>query len=125
MSKREGRVRVFLADDHPIYRDGLRRTIKERLDMELVGVAEDGRGALEAIRQLQPHVAVLDVRMPKLEGPQVLLAIKRDEIQTEFLFLSAFAESDVVYDVLAAGAARCCGWSRRETAPPRSASGSI
>jgi two-component system nitrate/nitrite response regulator NarL len=104
VSQREDRVRVFLADDHPVYRDGLKRAIKERPDMELVGVAEDGRGALEAIGQLRPHVAVLDVRMPNLKGPQVLRAIKRDEIQTEFLFLSAFAESDVVYDVLAAGA---------------------
>ncbi len=98
------RVRVFVADDHPIYREGIVRAIKERPDLELVGEAGDGRQALDAIKQLEPQVAVLDIRMPELEGTQVLSAIKRDGIQTEVVFLSAFIESELAYKTVAEGA---------------------
>jgi len=65
-------VRVFVADDHPMYREGLVRAIKERPDLELVGQSADGRAALPEIRRLTPDVAVLDVRMPGLTGTEVL-----------------------------------------------------
>lgn len=98
------RVRVFVADDHPIYREGIVRAIKERPDLELVGEAADGREALAAIKELTPDVAILDIRMPELEGPQVLNAIKRDGVETEVLFLSAFMESELAYKTVAEGA---------------------
>jgi two-component system, NarL family, nitrate/nitrite response regulator NarL len=104
MVARSQRVRVLVADDHPIYREGIVRAIKERPDLELVGEAGDGRAALDQIKQLQPDVAVLDIRMPKLEGTQVLSAIRRDGIETEVLFLSAFMESELAYRTVADGA---------------------
>ena len=61
-------IRVLVADDHPVYREGVARAIAERPDLELVGEAGDGREALTSIRRLQPDVAVLDVRMPGLTG---------------------------------------------------------
>jgi two-component system, NarL family, nitrate/nitrite response regulator NarL len=98
------RVRVLIADDHPIFREGIVRAVKERPDLELVGEAGDGRVALEQIIQLEPDVAVLDIRMPGLEGTQVLTALKREGATTEVLFLSAFMESELAYTTVAEGA---------------------
>jgi two-component system, NarL family, nitrate/nitrite response regulator NarL len=99
-----GRVSVLVADDHPLYREGIVRAIKDRPDLELVGEAGDGREALERIRDLAPDVAVLDIRMPEMEGTQVLSALRRDGVGTEVLFLSAFMESELAYKTVAEGA---------------------
>ncbi|CAN5641166.1 response regulator transcription factor [soil metagenome] len=101
---RVGRVRVLVADDHPVYREGIVRAVKERPDLELVGEAGDGREALERVRELTPDVAVLDIRMPGLDGTQVLNALRRDGLKTEVLFLSAFLESELAYRTVAEGA---------------------
>ena len=95
---------MIVADDHPIYREGIVRAVKERPDLELIGEAADGREALEKVRELVPDVAVLDIRMPGLEGTQVLSAMKRDGVATEVLFLSAFMESELAYRTVAEGA---------------------
>ena len=100
----QDRVRVVLADDHPMYRDGVARAVKGRPDLELVGEAKDGRGALELIRRERPDVAVLDVIMPELDGRQVLNAIQRDGIGTRVLFLSASVKPDVALDAVRGGA---------------------
>jgi two-component system nitrate/nitrite response regulator NarL len=97
-------VRVLVADDHPIYREGIVRAVKERPDLELVGEAAEGRTALDWIRQLDPDVAVLDIRMPGLDGTQVLGAIRRDGLEAEVLFLSAFMEPALAFSTIAAGA---------------------
>jgi two-component system, NarL family, nitrate/nitrite response regulator NarL len=97
-------VRVLVADDHPIYREGIVRAVKERPDLELVGEAGDGRMALDEIKRQRPDVAVLDIRMPELEGPQVLNALRRDGVETSVIFLSAFMENELAYQTVAAGA---------------------
>ena len=98
------RVTVLVADDHPIYREGIVRAIKDRPELELVGEAGDGRQALEQVRRLTPQVAVLDIRMPGLDGTQVLAAMRREGLRTEVLFLSAFMEPELAYKTVAAGA---------------------
>jgi two-component system, NarL family, nitrate/nitrite response regulator NarL len=104
VSPKQARVRVLVADDHPIYREGIVRAVKERPDLELVGEADDGREALEEIKRADPDVALLDIRMPGLEGPQVLNALHRDGLKTKVIFLSAFMESELAYETVAAGA---------------------
>ena len=104
MSSKTDRVTVIVADDHPIYREGIVRAIGERPDLELVGEAADGREALEQIQRLNPEVAVLDIRMPGLDGTQVLSAMRRDGVETEVLFISAFMEPELAYKTVAAGA---------------------
>lgn len=96
---------VYVADDHPIYREGVVSAIKARPDLEFVGQASDGRSALEGIRELRPDVAVLDLNMPELDGMQVLDAVSREDLATRVLFVSAFLEGDVVYKAMANGAA--------------------
>jgi two-component system nitrate/nitrite response regulator NarL len=104
VSTKQERVTVVVADDHPIYREGIVRAINERPDLELVGEAADGRQALERIQARSPEVAVLDIRMPGLDGTQVLLAMRRDGLETEVLFLSAFMEPELAYRTVASGA---------------------
>jgi two-component system, NarL family, nitrate/nitrite response regulator NarL len=98
------RVRVLVADDHPVYREGIVRAINERPELELVGEAGDGREALDQIKELEPDVAVLDIRMPGLDGTQVLAAIRRDSAATQVLFLTAFMEPELAYRTVADGA---------------------
>jgi two-component system nitrate/nitrite response regulator NarL len=104
VSAKNDRVTVLVADDHPIYREGIVRAIKDRPELELVGEAGDGRRALDEVRRLSPAVAVLDIRMPGLDGTQVLAAMRREGLETEVLFLSAFMEPELAYRTVAAGA---------------------
>ncbi|HEX5956714.1 MAG TPA: response regulator transcription factor [Solirubrobacterales bacterium] len=104
MSTKPERVTVVVAEDHPIYREGIVRAINERPDLDLVGEAADGRQALDQIQELSPQVAVLDIRMPGLDGTQVLSAMRRDGLETEVLFLSAFMEPELAYRTVASGA---------------------
>jgi two-component system nitrate/nitrite response regulator NarL len=98
------RTRVLVAEDHPMFRGALVDAIKRRSDLELVGVAEDGRIAIEEIRRLQPEVALVDMRMPEVDGAQVLNAVVRDGVPTRVLFLSTHTDSGMVFDLLANGA---------------------
>jgi two-component system nitrate/nitrite response regulator NarL len=100
----DARVRVVVADDHPLYRDGITRAIKQRPDLELVGECGDGREALGLAQDLQPAVAVLDMSLPSLTAIQVTRALRDAESPTRVLVLTAFAESDLVYESIAAGA---------------------
>jgi two-component system nitrate/nitrite response regulator NarL len=98
------RIRVVVADDHPVYLDGLVAAIRERPELVLVGVANDGFGALRLLRELQPDVAVLDLRLPGLEGTDVLRAAKETIPALKVLMLSAVTTSIVVYDAIHHGA---------------------
>ena len=97
-------IRVAVADDQPLVRAGFGALVNHHPDLELVGEAADGREALDRIKELTPDVAVLDIRMPELEGTQVLSALRRDGVATEVLFLSAFMESELAYKTVAEGA---------------------
>ncbi|WP_072689899.1 response regulator [Rhodococcus marinonascens] len=99
------RVRVLVGDDHPIFRDGVVRALLATGDVDVVAEADDGAAALKFIRELVPDVALLDYRMPELDGSQVAEAVKREELATRVLLLSAHDESAIVYHALQVGAA--------------------
>jgi two-component system nitrate/nitrite response regulator NarL len=105
------RVRVVVADDHPLFREGIERAVRERPELELVASAGDGREALVSIRELAPAVAVLDLRLPGLDGLQILNAVTRDDLPTRVLFLSASGDPELVYRAVQGGAA---GYFRKE-----------
>jgi two-component system, NarL family, nitrate/nitrite response regulator NarL len=98
------RISVLIADDHPLFREAIARVIAERSDLELVAEAADGSAALDKIRELRPDVAVIDVRMPQLDGSDVLVALRDEGLPTNVVFLSAFLDPKTVYDAVAAGA---------------------
>jgi two-component system, NarL family, nitrate/nitrite response regulator NarL len=105
------RVSVVVADDHPLFREGIERAVRERPELELVGSAQNGREALELVRDLEPAVAVLDLRLPGLDGLQILNAITRDDLPTRVLMLSASGDPELVYRAVQGGAA---GYFRKE-----------
>lgn len=109
---RTARVRVVVADEHPLFRDGIEHAVRERPDLELVGSAGDGREALRLVHELQPDVAVLDVRLPGLDALQILNAVTRDGLTTRVLILAASTDPELVYRAVQSGAA---GYFRKET----------
>lgn len=99
------KVRAVVADDHPLYREGVVRALSSSGLVEVVAEAADGRAALEAIREHAPDVAVLDYRLPELDGIDVVHAVTRDKLPTRVLILSAHTEGALVYKALQKGAA--------------------
>ncbi|HET6736982.1 MAG TPA: response regulator transcription factor [Mycobacterium sp.] len=99
------KVRVVVGDDHPLFRDGVVRALTSSDAIEVVAEADDGLSALEAIRTHSPQVALLDYRMPGMDGAQVAAAVLRDELPTRVLLVSAHDESAIVYKALQDGAA--------------------
>lgn len=98
------RTTVVVADDHPIYKEGIARAIRERPELELVGEANDGREAIELIVERQPDVALLDLQLPGLSGIEIAETIRNRGLGTRVVILSAFSESELVYKAVAAGA---------------------
>src|SRR6185312_15450049 len=105
MTGSDRRVRVVVGDDHPVYRDGVVRALDNSGRTEVVATAGDGHAALEAIRRHEPDVALLDYKMPGLDGIAVAHAVARDHLATRVLLLSASTEGAVVYRAIQDGAA--------------------
>lgn len=99
------RISVYVADDHPVFREAVGRAIKARPDFELAGQAADGREALTEIRELTPSVALLDNGLPSLTGVDILRAVKRDSVPTRVIILSADDSGSLVYEAVQLGAA--------------------
>jgi two-component system nitrate/nitrite response regulator NarL len=103
-SERQKKVRVVVADDHPLYREGVVRALSSSGQVEIVAEAGDGRAALAEIEQHEPDVALLDYKLPGLDGVAITHAVVRDGLPTRVLLLSAFTESGVVFKALETGA---------------------
>lgn len=99
------KVRVVVGDDHPMFREGVVRALVSSGEIDVVAEAEDGTEALGLIREHRPQVAVLDYRMPGMDGGEVAAAVNRDELPTRVLLVSAHDESAIVYKALQQGAA--------------------
>ncbi|MEW5811916.1 MAG: response regulator transcription factor [Actinomycetota bacterium] len=99
------RVSVVVGDDHPMFRDGMVRALQSSGTIEVVAEADDGTAALAAIREHRPQVALLDYRMPGMDGAAVAAAVVRDALPTRVLLISAHDESAIVYRALQDGAA--------------------
>jgi two-component system, NarL family, response regulator NreC len=100
-----GRVRILLADDHTVVRQGLRKLLEERPDWEVVAEAGDGREAVRLAEQHKPDVAILDVAMPLLNGIEATRQIAKRLPSTRVLVLSMHADEAYVTQILQAGAA--------------------
>ena len=97
-------IRLLIADDHLIIREGLGAIIAAQPNMELVGQAADGVEAVALARQLQPDVILLDLMMPRQNGLQAIIAIRRDNPQARILVLTSFADDENVFPAIKAGA---------------------
>ena len=99
-----GKVRIVLADDHTIVRQGLRKVLEERADWEVVAEAGDGREAVQLCEQHRPDVVILDVAMPLLNGIEATRQITKRVPNTRVLVLSMHADEAYVTQILRAGA---------------------
>jgi len=98
------KTRILLVDDHGVVREGLRSLIEKQPDMEVVGEAENGRKAVELVRELQPDVVITDITMPNLNGVGATQQIVREFPQVKVLALSIHSNRAFVADMLKAGA---------------------
>lgn len=99
------RIRVLIADDHALVREGTRRILERAEDIEVVGEAADGEEAVALAEELRPDVAIVDVGMPRLNGVEVTSRIKSELPETGVLVLSVHDDDAYVYAILEAGAA--------------------
>jgi DNA-binding NarL/FixJ family response regulator len=90
------KIRIVVADDHPIVRKGLCETVQAESDIEVVAEAGDGEAALALIQKLHPDVAILDLDMPKLDGFAVARETRRLDLALQIIFLTIHSEVDVL-----------------------------
>jgi DNA-binding NarL/FixJ family response regulator len=100
----EHRIRVLLADDHVLVRQGIRQFLDEEADIEVIAEAGDGEEALLLIAEHQPDVAVLDIRMPKTTGVEVTRRVKEHMPRVRVLILTAYDDDPYIFALLQAGA---------------------
>ena len=93
-------ISILIADDHPIFRNGLRGLIENEPGMTLVGEAADGEQALQLVRKLKPNVLLLDFSMPKLGGLDVLRHLVQDRLPTQCILLTAGIDDAQITDAL-------------------------
>lgn len=98
------KIRVLLADDHTLLRQGMKRLLEAEEDMEIVGEAGEGLEAIHKAEQFRPDVAVLDYAMPGLTGPQAAVRIKQIEPKTKIIVLTMHDDEEYVEEALGAGA---------------------
>jgi two-component system, NarL family, nitrate/nitrite response regulator NarL len=104
VARRGERVRLVVADDHPLFRRGLIESLKRRPEFDVIEEGADGRRALELIREHEPDVAVIDVQMPEMDGLEVLGTVHREQIPTKVMLLTGFEDSRPAYEAMALGA---------------------
>jgi len=98
-------VRVVVADDHPVFLDGLARIVSRAAELTLVATARDGRVALDQIRAERPDVALIDLELPDVDGFRVIETVRREALPTRVLVISASVDSAKVYRAMETGAA--------------------
>ena len=98
-------IRILLADDHVMVREGTRRILEKETDLHVVAEASDGREAVALTQREHPDVAVIDISMPLMNGIEATKEIKRISPQTAVLVLSAYDDDEYVFAILEAGAA--------------------
>lgn len=100
----ERKLRVLIADDHQVVRDGLKMLVNRQPDMEVVAEADDGREALAKAKEFQPDVAILDVSMPGMNGLEATRRLKRSYPNVRIVTLTRHTETGYLQQLLEAGA---------------------
>lgn len=108
----ERAIRILIADDHPVLREGLASTINYQPDMEIVGKAANGCEAADLFRRLRPDVTLMDLRMPEMDGASAVTTIRAEFPGARIIVLTTYEGDEDIYKCLRAGAA---GYLLKET----------
>lgn len=97
-------INIVIADDHPLFRKGLKEVLREEPGLAVIGEASDGETALQLIEQQKPDVAILDIDMPKLTGLEVAKSVQRNKLPVDVIILSMHNEQAIFDRAMNAGA---------------------
>jgi NarL family two-component system response regulator LiaR len=110
----DGQIRILIVDDHAVVRKGIRALLSTEKDIEVIGEADDGQEAIKRYQSLTPDVLLLDLLMPKMNGIEVIKAVKEKHPEAKILVLTSFAADDQVFPAIKAGA---LGYLLKDTGP--------
>ncbi len=99
------RIKILIADDHALMRDGIRRILERESDFDVVAEAGDGEEAIALIESLKPDIAIVDIAMPKVDGIEVTKYVKASHPGMAVLILTAYDDDEFVFSLVEAGAA--------------------
>jgi two-component system, NarL family, response regulator LiaR len=108
------KIRILIADDHAIVREGLRALLATEPDLELVGEATDGIQAVTKARALKPDVILLDLMMPRMDGVEAITEIKKDWQEAHIIVLTSFSDDEKVFSAIRSGA---LGYLLKDSSP--------
>jgi len=114
LEPRKGNIRILIADDHPIVRDGLKKLLTLEEDFEVIGEAADGCEVLDRVQELDPDVLLLDLRMPNLDGLSALQTLQQTNKRTRVIILTASEDKNEFVQAMKLG---CSGIVLKQTAP--------
>ena len=97
-------VKILIVDDHAVVRDGLRVMLSRREEFVVVGEAENGLEAVAKVRELDPDVILMDLRMPELDGVEAMRQIRAENSEAKFLVLTTYDTDEYIFDAIEAGA---------------------
>lgn len=97
------KVRIIIADDHPLFSQGVIQVLSTRKNLEVIGQAENGKAALELIRRELPDIAILDVQMPGMDGFEVAKIVRTEKLATKIIFLTMFNQESFIKKVFEIG----------------------
>ncbi len=101
----EGKIRILIADDHAVVREGTRQLLEQEVDLEVVAEASDGEEAVQLVGRYKPDVVIMDINMPKLDGIEATKKIKELYPMVSVLILSAYDDDQFVFSLIEGGAA--------------------
>lgn len=107
-------IKVYITDDHPIVRRGIKQLLDTEADIEVVGEATNGREAIADMDKLKPNIVLMDLVMPVMDGIEAIRQIKISHPQIQILVLTSFATDDKVFPAIKAGA---LGYLIKDTGP--------
>ncbi len=97
-------IRVLIADDHPVVREGLFAMLSRQPDFKVVGEAKDGVEAVDMARRLKPDVMLMDLRMPEMDGVEAMRQIKSTNPDIKFIILTTYSDDEYIFSGIEAGA---------------------
>ena len=96
-------TKIFIADDHQIFRQGLIKLLETENTLDIVGESGDGAEALQMVRDLKPAIAILDISMPNMNGLEIVKQLKKDQLGTEFIILTMYDDEEYFNEALDCG----------------------